>query len=261
MSLENYEGTAIDTSNFIDEVQPDVEPETEVQTEVVETVDPEAPETTEEPAPTVPAKINVEGVGEFTPEEIKELKQSGLRQADYTKKTQEIARQREQMQQAVELFEYLQNNPQLVAALKEAETNPNPEIFNTATPEAKMIQQLAYNQKAMEVDFKLNDLKAKYGDVDEVSLFQKASELHTDDLEFVYKALKYDGDKVDKAALMEEAKRQLKAELEADKNSVSTTIANKPTAPVQATRTLTEAEKRVANGLDMTEAEYLKWSE
>lgn len=260
MSLEKYEGTALDTSNY-PEVQPETEPTT--QTEVVETVEskPEVVETTT-PLSTEPTdKIVVEGVGELTIDEIKELKQAGLRQADYTKKTQELARQREELKQAADLFQYLQANPQLVEALKQAENNPNPGIFNTATPEAEMIRQLAFNQKAMEVDIKLEKLKEKYGDVDEVALFTKATELRTDDLEFVYKAIKYDADKVDKQALIEEAKRQLKAELEAERTSVQTTVNERPATNVTAQRTLTADEKRIANNMGMSEAEYLKWSQ
>ena len=108
---------------------------------------------------------------------------------------------------------------------------------------------------------KLDRLKEKYGDVDEVALFQKATELRTDDLEFVYKALKYDADKVDKQALIDEAKRQLRAELEADKTSVQTTVGTKPQMQVANQVSLTADEKRIAAAMGMTEAEYAKWSQ
>ena len=84
MTMEKYEGTALDTSVFepID-VQPEAEPTP--QTDVVEAVEPKPTEVVEPTTPpeTKPTdKIVVEGLGEFTIDEIKELKQAGLRQAD-----------------------------------------------------------------------------------------------------------------------------------------------------------------------------------
>jgi hypothetical protein len=263
MSLENYEGTAIDTSNFVEpdpiEVQPAAE---ETQTGVVETVETntETPvvETTETSTQT--DRFNIPGLGEFTADEIKEWKNGSLRQADYTKKTQELARQREENQAAQELFQYLQANPALVEAMRQAEQNPNSVVFkNAPTAESQMIRDIAYKQREIETDMKLAQLRQTYGDINEVALLNKAAELRTDDLEFVYKALSYDNNNIDKQALINEAKEQLKAELLANKDAVGTTVTTTQTAPVQNQRTLTADEKRVAAGMGMSEADYLKW--
>lgn len=265
--LENYEGTAIDTDQF---VEAEENPTEDVQSiegpeqteEVVETVEPQNIEgtTDESNDPSVPEKYNIPGLGEVTPEEIKEWRNGNLRQSDYTKKTQELARQREENKDALELFEYLRANPQIVEAMKQAEQNPHSIAHRSApTQENEMLRQLAYNQKALETDLKLSALKQKYGEIDEVTLFNKATELHTDDLEFVYKALNYDGRQVDREALIREAKEQLRAELEADKTAVSTVVSTKQSAPVQNTVTLTNDEKHVAAGMGLTESEYIKW--
>ena len=260
MSLENYEGTAIDTSEFID-VQPVAE--TEVQTEVAETVVPTETEevATETPAEETPeiASYDVPGVGKLTADEIKELKQGSLRQSDYTKKTQDLARQREELKNADELFQYLRANPQLVEAMKTAEGNPNATLLNTATPDSELLQKLAYNQKSMEVDMQLNTLKSKYGDVDEIALFKKAAELGTDDLEFVYKGLRHDSDGVDKAAIIEQVKAEIKAELEKNKSAVSTIVGTTQTKQVQTATPLDADQKRIAQAMNMTEDEYRKW--
>ena len=269
MSLENYEGTAIDTANYVEsdaiEVQPAAE---EVQTDVVETVevDAETPTTdatetsTETEIFTQTDKFNIPGLGELTADEITEWKNGSLRQADYTRKTQELAKQREENQAAQELFQYLQANPALVEAMRQAEQNPNSVVFkNAPTAENQMIRNIAYKQREFETDMKLAQLRQTYGDVDEVALLNKAAELRTDDLEFVYKAISYDNNNIDKQALINEAKEQLKAELSANKNAVGTTVTTTQTAPVQNQRTLTADEKRVAAGMGMSEADYLKW--
>lgn len=255
--LENYEGTAIDTS-----VLEETSQETEQTEEVTETVVPQTEESAEEivtEEPVIPTEFDVPGVGKMTVDEIAELRKAGLRQSDYTKKTQELARQREELAQANELFEYLRANPHLVEAMKQAEQNPQNRTLSYATPENELLQKLAYQQKSLEVDIKLNALKSKYGDVDEVALFQKAAELNTNDLEFVYKGLQSDANKIDKQALIEEAKAQLKAELEANKNAVATVVTTTQTQPVSVETPLTAQQKRVAEGMGLTEAEYRKW--
>jgi len=160
-------------------------------------------------------------------------------------------------------FNYVKQNPALIEALKTAETNPN-SVVNRATPEAEKIDQLAYNLKAMEVDMKLNELKLKYGDIDEVALFQKANELGTTDLEFVLKGIRFEDSKnvdVDSiiAQAKEAAKAELKAELEQNRDAVSTIVNTNQQQIVQNKTALTPEEKRVADAMGMTEDEYRKW--
>lgn len=258
--LENYEGTAIDTADFVEldeaEVQPVDEP---AQTGADDTVGPQDDEGASAIDTAAPEKINIPGFGEFTVDEVKEWKNGSLRQSDYTRKTQELARQREEAKDAVDLFNYLRANPHIVSAMQQAEQNPSSAVHLAPTRDNDMLRQLAYNQKAMETDMKVNALKQKYGEIDEIALYNKAAELRTDDLEFVYKALSYDGRQVDKDSLIKEAKEQLMAELQADKASVSTFVSSKQTAPVQVQVALTADEKRVAAGMGLTEKEYIKW--
>lgn len=256
--MENYLGTAIDPEVFSD-IQ-DNEP-ADTQTEVGETValtETQVEEPTQEVEPSnEPVKYNIPGVGEFTADEIKEMKNSGLRQSDYTRKTQELARQREEMKEAQTLYEHLRANPNLIDAIKQAENNPSGVFANNApTPERQLLQQLAYNQKAMEVDMKVSELKRKYGDFNESLLFEEATKLNTDNLEFVLKGILYDN----VSTSTESAKEQLKAELEANRNIVGTTVVStKQTKPKQTSSGLSEQEKRIAAALGLTESEYAKW--
>ena len=269
MDFTNYEGTALDTSMFEDDVQSTTEPietqgepDVDPQIEVGGTEPDDGIDTLDEPIDESVVEVySLPGFGDYTIDQLKEMKNGSLRQADYTKKTQELARQREELRDAENLYNYLKANPHLVAALKQAETNPQSPVSNAPTVERQMLQQLMYNQKAMETDMKMNDLKSKYGDdIDEIAIYQKAAELKTDDLEFVFKALNYGKQSFDRESLMAEIKEQLKAELEANRNGVSTIVnTNQQTAPIK-TPELSANEKRVAAAMGMTEEEYSKWN-
>lgn len=265
MSFENYEGTALDISEL--DIQPD---STEDQTDEVvdetaateETIDSDSTQEVIDSSDDQPVKYNIEGVGEFTADEIREMRNSGLRQADYTRKTQELARQREELHNAKDLIDYLNSNPHIVEAMKQAEANPNGFATQRApSAESDMIRQIAYNQKALETDMKLNELKQKYGnDVDEVAVLEKATELGTEDLEFVYKSLAFDRSNSDTRKYIEQAKAELKAEMLQNKDVVSTTVKNKA-VDISSTKVseLTPEEKRIAAAMGLSDSEYLKW--
>ncbi len=270
MSLENYEGTAIDMEVFNQvEGNTEIEPmestegtEIPEQSDVVETDDSQVDETTTEEEES--SVYNIPGIGDVTAEEIYEWRQGNLRQSDYTRKTQDLARQREELRDAEELFNYIRNNPHLVQALRDAEQGTPAPVINNATPESQMLRQVMFNQKAMEVDMKLNALKQKYGDINEVALFNKAAELGTEDLEFVYQGLK-NNEPIDIEAIkqqaIEEAKAQLKAELEENIDAVDTSVSTKQTKSIQQPVSLTVEQKRVAAGMGLSESEYIKWME
>ena len=220
---------------------------TEVQTEEVE-VDNQ------------PDTVHIEGFGDYTLDELKEFKNGYLRQSDYTRKTQELARQREEANDALEVYEYLRNNPHLVNALMQMDNGQVNSVVQKATPENAMMQQILHTQKAMEIEMKLNDLKSKYGnDIDEVVLFQKANQLKTEDLEFVYKALQYDNLVAQQASAVQAAATQMQAEIDANKSAVSTIVCTNQGAITRPQKSLTDAEKRVAAQMGISEADYLKW--
>lgn len=133
-------------------------------------------------------------------------------------------------------------------------------VVQKATPENAMIQQILHTQKAMEIEMRLNDLKAKYGnDIDEVALFQKANQLKTEDLEFVYKALQYDNLVAKQADAVKAAATQMQAEIDANKSAVSTIVGTNQGSIAQPKKGLTDAEKAVAAKMGVSEADYLKW--
>lgn len=217
----------------------------------------EGEEVVEQPADD---KVHIEGLGDFTIDELKEFRNGYLRQSDYTRKTQELARQREEAQDALELYNYLRENPQMVNALMQMDNGANQQVIQRATPEASMMQQIIHTQKAMEIEMKLNELKGKYGnDIDEVALFQKANQLKTNDLEFVYKALQYDNLLAERQQAEQNAANSLQAEIAANKKAVSTIVSPKQGNVVKQSPSLSSDEKRVAALMGLSEADYLKW--
>lgn len=271
MSEQNFNGT-LDTKN----VQPeDQTQQTQVGGSVEQNVEPTMQTTTTEPNTTEtnttetnagavvnsnssePVKYNIAGLGEFTADEIREFKNGSMRQADYTRKTQELARQRGEMKDALELFNYVRANPELVEAMREAEADPA--ITQSVSPENEMLQAVFYKQKELEINMQIEALKQKYGDVDEVALFNKANELGVTDLEFVYKALNYDNGVANEQAIVEKVKKQMMEDLQKNQQAVSTNVTTQTPNAVGNVNSLTPEQRRVAVGMGLSEEEYMKW--
>ena len=266
MSLENYEGTAIDMNVFNQtEGNTEIEPMEGTQVEepeqsgAVETDDSQVDETTANEEET--SSYDIPGVGNVSADEIREWKNGWLRQSDYTRKTQQLASERERLRDAETLFDYVSQHPEVIEAIRQTPTGNNPAV-NNASIDRDMLRQVMYNQKSLETDMKLNALKQQYGDIDEVAILNKAAELQTEDLEFVYKGLISDNtvdvDSIRQEAL-EQAKAELKAELEKNKDVIgNTTVSDKQSSAVQAV-VLTPDQKRVARGMGLSDEEYAKW--
>lgn len=275
--MENM--TALDTSTLesIGSVQPTpdttVTPEVEgqsAQTDPIETVatetEPTLEATTEPIEPTEPAtpalqELEIEGIGKVKIDDIKEWQKGNLRQSDYTRKTQELARQREELAEAVEVFNYLKENPQIVQALQAIDEQGvvDKGVMQKTSPESAMMKQLYYNQKSMEVDMQLDKLRDKYGEFDAVEVLNMAAQLKTEDLEHAYKLVNYDKIAVDQQKLKEQVKAELKAELEQNRLKTQT-IVSAPSSQMQPNlNTLTPEEVRVATGMGLSAEDYSKW--
>lgn len=178
------------------------------------------PQVTPNPAPvqegtvaTTPTPITeyeIDGLGKVKIDDIKEWKQGYLRQSDYTKKTQSIAAQKKEIQDAIDLYDYFKHNPQIARQVA------NGQPINTAgtpldriNPVTGELEEVKRELSTIKLDAELNRLKGRYTDFNEVEVLEKAEELGVNDLEFVYKALK--GDKVD--TLADTIRKQVEAEL------------------------------------------------
>lgn len=213
-------------------------------------------------------KFTIDGE-EYTLEQIKEWKQGNLRQSDYSRKTQELAKQRKEMQEAVELYNYIKQNPDVATALRDADYGSGMEEHTKKlTPEMQKIRDLEYKLAEKELDENITSLKEKYNDFDEVKVMEECDKRGIYDLEFVYKALRDEQPKEDidiekiKQDAIEEAKKQILEEMQHNTDSTKTIIteegASKP-VDVSAGDTLTEAEKKYCKKRGFSYAEYAEW--
>lgn len=131
-------------------------------------------------APTYVVKID----GQEHQVTLEDLQSGYMRQADYTRKTQELAARRQQLTQAEAIAVALERNPQeTLRALQEAYGIPT----QTADPNVveepldpfeqkvmeldRLMQQQQLAQQQEQIDRELTSLKTEHGDFDEMELF------------------------------------------------------------------------------------------
>lgn len=166
--------------------------------------------------------VSVTVAGEEIRVPLKEALSGYQRQADYTRKTQELSEQRRQVQFGAALQEALQNDPQGTLALLGqhygVQQTPSEEEDLYTDPVEKQYRQLEQRiqafeqQKAMdELERTVQSLQSKYGsDFDANEVVAKALALGSSDLEAVYKQLAFD--KVYEDAKAVRALREKKAQ-------------------------------------------------
>ena len=160
-------------------------------------------EATTEPGDAYTVKID----GAESQVSLSELQDGYQRQADYTRKTQELAEERQRLQQAEAIASALESDPAgTIAALSSAfgvtdtlpATEPNysdgveedPTTKRLAHLEAQMERQAQANrQQALERE--VSGLKKKYGDFDTSELFRHALTNRIPNLDAAFTHMKY----------------------------------------------------------------------
>ena len=145
-------------------------------------------------------KLQVDGEDVVVP--VKEALAGYQRQADYTRKTQELSEQRKQVQYASALAEALQNDPAATLQLLQQQYGvvTKPEEDEYLDPAEKQMQQLeqriaAFEQsKAMdELTRTIDSLQSKYGsDFDADEVVATALAKGATDLEAIFKQIAFD---------------------------------------------------------------------
>lgn len=148
--------------------------------------------------------VSVTVAGEEVRVPLKEALSGYQRQADYTRKTQELSEQRRQVQFGAALQEALQNDPQGTLALLSqhygVQQTPSEEEDLFVDPVEKQYRQLEQriqafeHQKAMdELERTVQSLQTRYGsDFDANEVIAKALATGSSDLEAVYKQIAFD---------------------------------------------------------------------
>ena len=139
---------------------------------------------------------------------LEELQSGYQRQADYTRKTQELASERQRLQQAETIVSALEADPQgTLAALGNAlgvEGNPvpqddtsswedvDPTTQRVANLEAQVARQ-AQTHRKQALDKEVSRLKGQYGNFDERVLFKHALDYKIANLEAAYTHMNFNG--------------------------------------------------------------------
>jgi hypothetical protein len=156
---------------------------------------------TEEAAEPAASTYTVKVDGSESEVTLSELQQGYQRQADYTRKTQELASERQRLEQAEAIVSALEADPKgALTALSTAfgiednrsssptdewEEDPDPQEQRIASLEATVAQQTrASRQTALEKE--VNALHSKYGDFDADALYKHALTNRIPNLEAAY---------------------------------------------------------------------------
>ena len=124
-------------------------------------------------------KYNIDGE-DFSVDEIREWKKGNMRQSDYTKKTTELANKRKEMNEAMELYEYLSSKPELVAKLSELDSDNPVEVAKaqkSLDPMMKELTELKQKMAIKEIDMELASITDNDKSVSDVELLEIANEM------------------------------------------------------------------------------------
>jgi hypothetical protein len=165
------------------------------------------------------------------------------------------------MQEALEVYNYLKNNPTIAQQVSQGDVTgiQNNPAFSGLNPINNQIQDLNLKLASIELDNNINQLKSKYTDFNEVEVLTEAERLGVTDLEFVYNALQ--------GRKMPDMKEQLRKEIEQSivnkfkQNAIETeTIINQNDSNTaqHSKVNLTPIELQIAANMGLTPEEYIK---
>lgn len=209
-----------------------------------------------ETTPEVPSKYNIDGE-EYDLDTIREWRKSGLRQSDYTKKTQEIAKQRKEAQEALEVYNYLMANQDLVKLMAEHDSgNPTATaVKDKLDPVQKQISELQTQLRVKDIDAELSAITSKDSDVTDVELLTIATQNNCD-IKTAYNLWR--GSNVDKiiAKREKELTERLKAEIQKNQEETRTLITPTDNKVETENYGLSDIELTMCDRLGMTPKEY-----
>jgi hypothetical protein len=233
----------------------DVPEETKAENVVeVETVE-------EEPKEDKPITVEIDGE-EVT---LDELRNGYLRQSDYTRKTQELSRQRGEAKEAIEMYEYLKKNPQVVQQIQ----NNGGIVPDRVDPILSKYKELEDKIYDMMLERDIEILQNKYDDFEVRDVLEIASQKGITNLEDAYhlfKASKPQSQEtmqqtVDMDKIKEDLRKEILKELSEERDSTQTIISTNsqtPVANVQLPK-ISKQEVKVANMMGLSEEEYIRW--
>lgn len=230
------------------------------ETPVVETLD-VVEEVPVEEVKQVENKLTVDGE-EIDLDKVKEWKRGYMRNEDYTHKTQDLAKQRKEVQEAVALFENLRSNPDIAQ-----EINQRIPVPQSLDPASAKVQELENRLYDLMVDREIASMQSKYSDFDAKEALEVATSKGLNNLEDAYLLIQANKPKepvdiVDKSALEKELRAQIIAEMNATKEATQSIIStndNSRSQVVTDDQRLTADELEYCRRSKTDPKEYAKW--
>lgn len=196
---------------------------------------------------------------------LDELRNGYLRQSDYTKKTQSLAKEKQEINDALKLYNDVKSNPEAIASLKKTMNIPR-----TADPSQAHVIKLEQQLYDMKLDNEINLMQSKYKDFEVKDVLNFASEKRMTNLEDAYMLLKArkgmshetsskpSGD-IDLDSIKDQLKKEIMSEMKG--KGTSSIISSKASGNVEKVSEIkmTANEKKVAEGMGLTQKEYSRW--
>lgn len=209
----------------------------------------------------IPEKVTIDGIGEVS---FDELTKGYLRQSDYTRKAQELAKQNKEAKEALDLYNQLKSNPQAAEKLKEVATVPasvDPATAKVVELETKLYDMMLQNE--------IDKLQIKYPDFEVREVLQTAYDKKIANLEDAYLLVKSSKSvkqqPIDVEALKKQLREDIMKELNSQKDTSTIISTNDNANPIKEVNTpkISSAEEKVAKKMfrDVKNpiAEYIKW--
>ena len=259
MNLEQYLALkAQEESQQTTEATPDVPSTTEGQVDTTPAPKPTQEPETQPEQPETSVVINDDVEVEVNGEKLKvsELKQGYMRTADYTRKTQEVARQRKEAEEALRLLQQIRQTPGA------APIAPQP-----LDPVQAKVVELENKMYDMMLEREIEQLSNKYSDFNVVAVLETAQAKGITDLEDAYKLTIANkpptptAPSVDVEQIRREAYEKARKEIEEQIKATQTIVGPTDVKPVVVDESsqLTPAEINVALNMGISASEYLKW--
>lgn len=204
-------------------------------------------------------KLNIDGE-EYSVDDIREWRKGNLRQSDYTKKTTELAKQRAEHKDAVEMYEYLKSKPELLQELAKLDQAglSKEKVIDKLDPTTKRVQDLEIQLKMKDIDVQLQKVISKDKSVSEVELLEVANDYGVD-VEKAYNIWR--GLNIDKILKTEtlKTKQSVAKEIQNNNGITKTLITNSDTKNEGNNHGLTDTQMLMCQKLDMTPEDYVKY--
>ena len=249
--LKDYILNLLLVSDVSDDVVTEPEAEVTESSEVVEEQVTEEPEVSNEPI----SELDIDGE-KYKIEDIKEWRNASMRNNDYMDRLSQLQRIEEEHKDAIELFNYLRDKPELAKKLYELDTDA-PKT-KTMEPQNSKISELEQQIRMLKIEKDLDSIKAKDKDINDVEILQLAIQRNVD-VSTAYDMWRgANFDKILNKKLTEQSKK-ITDNIKKNKEVTKTAI---PSDKATATNTdfgLSDVELQFAKKLDMTPEEYSKW--